>query len=94
MPSKADMVAKVAEESGITKAQAGRAVDALLDVISSTLSSGQNVTLSGFGTFRVTNTKARQGRNPATGAAITIPAGKRIGFSAGSRLNSMVKGGK
>lgn len=92
MPSKAEMVARVAEESGITRAQAQKAVDSLLSMIGSTLSQGQNVSLSGFGTFRVTNTKERQGRNPATGASITIPAGKRIGFTAGSRLSGMVRG--
>ena len=93
MVGKGDLVGQVASTTGLTRAQATKAVDAVLETISESLARGENVSLSGFGTFRVSNTAARQGRNPATGAAITIPAGKRIGFSAGSRLSSSVKGG-
>ena len=93
MPSKAEMVARVAEEAGISRGQAQKAVDSLLNMIGSSLAGGQNFSLSGFGTFRVSETAERQGRNPATGQPITIPAGRRIGFSAGSRLSSMVRGG-
>ena len=93
MPSKAEMVARVAEEAGISRPQAQKAVDALLNMIGSSLAGGQNFSLSGFGTFRVSETAERQGRNPATGQPITIPAGRRIGFSPGSRLSTMVRGG-
>jgi DNA-binding protein HU-beta len=92
MAGKPELVAKVADETGMTKVQAAKAVDAVLQAITSTLASGDSVALSGFGTFRVSATAERQGRNPSTGAPMTIAAGKRIGFSAGSKLSEAVKG--
>jgi DNA-binding protein HU-beta len=92
MAGKPELVAKIASSSGLTKAQAATALDSVIGAITGTLASGESVTLSGFGTFRVSPTAERRGRNPATGAAITIPASKRIGFSAGSKLNAAVKG--
>jgi DNA-binding protein HU-beta len=92
MAGKPELVEKIAAESGLTKANAAKALDAAINAITSTLAGGEAVTLSGFGTFKVTQTKERQGRNPATGAAMTIAASKRVGFSAGSKLSSAVKG--
>ena len=92
MAGKPELVAKVAEGSGLTKAQAGKAVDAIIDAIKETLATGEPVSLSGFGTFKVSETAAREGRNPATGAPMMIAASKRVGFSAGSRLSGAVKG--
>ena len=93
MAGKSDLVDQVASSSGLSKSQAQKAVDAVLDSITQTLAKGESISLSGFGTFKVSDTKERQGRNPATGQPITIAAGKRIGFSAGSKLSSAVKGG-
>ena len=92
MAGKPELVAKVANDTGMTKVDAAKAVDAVLQAITSTLASGDSVALSGFGTFRVSTTAERQGRNPSTGAPMTIAAGKRIGFSAGSKLSEAVKG--
>ena len=92
MAGKRELVDRITQETGMSKAQAGRVVDTTLNYISETLTSGESLTLPGFGTFRVTNTKERPGRNPATGQSITIPAGKRISFSAGSKLSGSVKG--
>jgi DNA-binding protein HU-beta len=89
---KSELQQQVAEQAGLNKAQAGRAVDAVLSSIESALKSGEEVRLTGFGSFRVTQTKARQGRNPRTGQSINIPAGRRPAFSPGSRLKQAVGG--
>ncbi len=89
---KTELQQQVAEKAGLNKAQAARAVDAVLDSISSALASGEEVRLTGFGNFRVTNTAARTGRNPRTGESINIAAGKRPAFSPGSRLKQSVSG--
>jgi nucleoid DNA-binding protein len=88
---KQDLTNTVAQETGLNKSQANRALDATLGAISSALSKGNEVRLTGFGTFKVTSTKARTGRNPRTGAPISIAAGRRPGFSAGSRLRESVQ---
>lgn len=89
---KAELQQQVAEQAGLNKAQAGRAVDAVLSCISDSLAQGEEVRLTGFGNFVVTRTSARTGRNPRTKAAIDIPAGKRPAFRPGSRLKSAVSG--
>lgn len=90
---KTELQQQVAEEAGLNKAQAARAVDAVLDSISKALANGEEVRLTGFGNFRVTQTAARTGRNPRTGEAINIAAGKRPAFTPGSRLKQAVSGG-
>ncbi len=89
---KTELQQQVAEEAGLNKAQAARAVDAVLDSISKALANGEEVRLTGFGNFRVTNTAARTGRNPRTGEAINISAGRRPAFTPGSRLKQAVSG--
>ncbi len=89
---KSELQQQVAEEAGLNKAQAGRAIDAVLNAIEHSLSHGEEVRLTGFGSFRVTATKARTGRNPRTGATIAIAAGKRAAFTPGSRLKQAVAG--
>jgi DNA-binding protein HU-beta len=89
---KSELQQKVAQEAGLNKAQAGRAVDAVLNSIEGALKKGEEVRLTGFGSFRVTHTKARTGRNPRTGESISIKAGKRPAFSPGSRLKEAVGG--
>ncbi|MSP81549.1 MAG: HU family DNA-binding protein [Alphaproteobacteria bacterium] len=88
--NKNDVIAKVADNAGITKAQATRAVDGVFDVIKATLSKGKEVRLVGFGTFHVTRRAASQGRNPRTGASIKIPASKQPKFRAGKALKDAV----
>ena len=84
--NKNDLAGVVAERAGITKAQAGEAVDAVFDAVTSTLKNGGDVRLVGFGTFSVSHRKATKGRNPATGAAIDIPASNQAKFKAGKGL--------
>jgi DNA-binding protein HU-beta len=84
--NKAELIDKVAAAAELNKASATRAVDAVLDEIASALKVGEQVTLSGFGTFSVTTRAARTGRNPRTGEAISIPASRVPTFKAGKAL--------
>lgn len=88
--NKNDLVAAVATSSGLTKADAGRAVDAVLDCITGSLKSGKEVKLVGFGTFHVTHRAASVGRNPRTGQQIQISASKQPKFKAGKALKDAV----
>jgi DNA-binding protein HU-beta len=90
---KSELQQAVADKAQLNKAQAGRAVEAVLEAITDALSRGDEVRLTGFGNFRVTQTAARTGRNPRTGETLNIPAGRRPTFTAGSRLKSSVGGG-
>lgn len=90
--TKTELSQRVAEEAGLNRAQASRAIDALLNSITQSLASGEEVRLTGFGTFRVAETKARTGHNPQTKETIEIAAGKRAAFKPGEALKSAVKG--
>lgn len=87
--TKADLVAAVAE-TGITKKEAGAAVDAAIDAIKASLAKGEKVSLVGFGSFSVKRRKARTGRNPQTGKEIKIKAKNVPVFSAGKGLKDAV----
>ncbi len=89
--TKNDLVAKIAKDSGITKAQAAKAANAMISAIEKALKSGQKVTFVGFGTFKVAERKARNGRNPKTGEIIKIPKKKVPKFVPGKRLRELVK---
>lgn len=88
--TKEELIEKVASGARLSKADAGRAVNALIGSITSALKKGQNVTLVGFGSFKVSKRKARKGRNPRTGETITIKAAKVPRFSAGKTLKDAV----
>ncbi|MEP4380761.1 MAG: HU family DNA-binding protein [Alphaproteobacteria bacterium] len=88
--NKNDLVASVAESSGLSKADAGKAVDSVLDNITNALQGGNEIRLVGFGTFSVAQRKATTGRNPQTGASIQIPASKQPKFKAGKALKDAV----
>lgn len=88
--NKSEFVLAVAEKAGLNKADAQKAVDAALETISDALRHGDNVALVGFGTFSRKETAERQGRNPATGAPITIKAAKKPTFTAGKALKEAV----
>lgn len=90
--TKEDLVNKVAQDTGITKAQAKKAVESFLDTISDGLANGGKVTLTGFGTFQVQKREARTGRNPQTGEKMLIPARKVPKFSPGKNLKKLVSG--
>ncbi len=87
---KVELVEKVAEEAGLTKADATRAIDATIAAITDALSKGDKVPLVGFGTFAVSKRAAREGRNPRTGETVKIAARNAVTFKAGSALKDAV----
>jgi len=88
--NKTEFVNAVADAAELSKADAARAVDAMIEVISKALKSGDTITLVGFGTFTVRERAARQGRNPQTGDTIKIKASKNPAFKAGKALKDAV----
>ncbi|HLU91982.1 MAG TPA: HU family DNA-binding protein [Pedomonas sp.] len=88
--NKQELISAVADNAGLTKTQAGVAVDALFDAITTALKTGDEVRLVGFGTFSVATRKASTGRNPRTGEEIKIEASKTPKFRAGKALKDAV----
>ena len=88
--NKTELVAAVADQAGISKKDAEKALKAFTDVVAEELKNGGKVQLVGFGTFEVGERAERQGRNPKTGEAITIPASKSPKFKAGRSLKDIV----
>jgi len=88
--NKNDLVAAVADDAGLSKADAAKAVDSVFDQITGSLKSGNEVRLVGFGTFAVTRRAATTGRNPRTGEAIQIAASNQPKFKAGKGLKDAV----
>lgn len=86
--NKADLIAKVSDDAGITKTQANAALDSFVEAVTKTLKGGGKVTLVGFGTFSISKRSARNGRNPQTGEVIKIKARKVARFKAGKELAS------
>ncbi len=90
--NKNDLIGVLADSTGLSKADATKAVDGMLDNITSALKKGDEVRLVGFGTFAVATRAASTGRNPRTGEAIQIAASKRPKFTAGKALKDAVNG--
>ena len=88
--NKGELIDAVAGAAGLSRADATKAVDGVLDAITGTLSNGGSVSLVGFGTFSVKARAARMGRNPRTGEAIQIKASNVPGFKAGKGLKDAV----
>lgn len=88
--NKNELIAKVAEDSGLTKSDAGNALEATLNAVMGALAAGGDVRLVGFGTFSVSERKATTGRDPRTGASINIPASKNAKFKAGKAFKDAV----
>ena len=88
--NKSDLIDAIAKSAELSKAAAGRALDATVDTIKKALKKGDTVSLVGFGTFKVGKRAARNGRNPRTGATIKIKAAKVPKFSAGKGLKDAV----
>nr|WP_024967271.1 nucleoid-associated protein HU-beta [Pantoea sp. IMH] len=88
--NKSQLIDKIAADADISKAAAGRVVDAFVGAVTETLKAGDEVALVGFGTFSVRERAERTGRNPQTGKEITIAAGKVPGFRAGKALKDAV----
>ncbi len=89
--NKTDLVNAVAEDTGLTKKDAEKAVASVIDQITGALKAGDKVQLVGFGTFEVRNRAAKQGHNPRTGEPMTVPASKLPAFKAGKALKDAVK---
>ena len=89
--TKSEFVDQVADRAGLSKRDAADAVDAFLDTIEDALKRGSDVSFSGFGKFSVSQRGAREGRNPATGDKIKIPASRVAKFTAGAGLKKAIK---
>ena len=88
--NKGDLITKIAERAGITKAQATDALNAVLDGVGDALKAGDKVTIVGFGTFSISRRDARTGRNPQTGKTIKIAAKNVVKFKPGKELSESV----
>ena len=88
--NKQDLIAKIANDAGLTKSSAAAAVESFLGGVAKALKKGGSVTLVGFGTFKTSARKARMGRNPQTGAAVKIPKRKVARFTAGKALKDLL----
>lgn len=88
--NKADLISKIAKNSSLTKSASEKALNACLESIQESLSNGDKLTLTGFGTFSVEERKARKGRHPQTGEEISIPASKVVKFRPGKDLKKKV----
>ncbi len=89
--NKADLISRVARDTRITKVQAARVIDSMLENITRALKRGDRASLVGFGTFNVSRRRARLGRNPQTGTPITIPARRIVRFTPGKSLKADVR---
>lgn len=89
--NKSELVEAVADKAGLSKADAERALNAMIDVVQGAVASDDKVTVPGFGSWSRTQRAARQGRNPRTGEIVQIPASKGVKFSAGAAFKSAVK---
>lgn len=88
--NKGDLINQIADDAGLSKSQAGAALNSVLDSVANTLGKGGKVTLVGFGTFSISHRSARTGRNPQTGAEIQISAKNVVKFKAGKELSAKV----
>jgi len=89
--NKGDLIHFVARDVKLTKVQAAKAIDSLVEHITRTLKRGERTSLVGFGTFSISRRKARTGRNPQTGAPLRIPAKKVVKFTTGKVLRAIIK---
>ena len=89
--NKSELIESAAAEADISKAAAGRALDAILDAVTKAVAKGDTVTLVGFGTFKSSQRAARTGRNPQTGAELKIPARRVARFRPGAELKKALK---
>ena len=89
--TKADLVSTIADDSGVTKATAEKALNSFMDAVIAALAKGDKVTLVGFGTFSVAQRAQREGRNPRTGATLVIKASKVAKFKPGNKMKDAEK---
>ena len=89
--NKGELIEAIAKSTSLTKADSGRALDAVIEAVTKTLKKGDRVSLPGFGSFSISKRSARTGRNPQTGEAIKIKARKVAKFKAGTKLAEAVR---
>lgn len=87
-----DLIDAVAGANGLSKADAKKVVDSVFEAIAGAAAKGDEVSINGFGKFKVKTSAAREGRNPATGATIKIAASKKLGFSAAKAIKDKLNG--
>lgn len=87
-----DVAELIAGEQGVSKADARKLVDAIFEAVASAAAKGEEVSISGFGKFKVKESAAREGRNPSTGETIKIAASKKLGFSAAKAVKDKLNG--
>jgi DNA-binding protein HU-beta len=87
-----DIVDQIAAAAGLTKADAKKAVDGVFAAIIAAAAKGEEISIAGFGKFKVKDSPAREGRNPATGAALQIAASRKLGFSAAKAVKDRLNG--
>ena len=90
--NKSELIDAIAAGAEVSKSQAESALNAMIDAVQDAVSSGDKVTLPGFGSWSQSQRSARQGRNPRTGEIVQIPASKGVKFSAGAKFKAAVKG--
>ena len=90
----ADLIERVAVEHGVAKEHTKKILDSAFAAIAAAASAGEEVTLAGFGRFKVTDRAERQGRNPATGETITIAASKKLAFTAAKNIRDALNAGE
>lgn len=88
---KPDVIKQISDVSGLTQADVNIAIKALVKVIQNNLKTGESVSLSGLGSFKSKDRKARQGRNPKTGAIVPVPAGKKVSFKPTTTLRKLIQ---
>ena len=89
--TRSELARQVAERAGLSTSKATDVTNVLLETILDSLSRGEEVRLTGFGTFRVTERREREARHPRTGEKITVPAGRRLVFSPSGRLTEALQ---
>jgi len=87
-----DLAERIAGDHGLTKADARKVVDAVFAAIADAAAAGDEISLNGFGKFKVKASAAREGRNPSTGATIQIAASKKLGFTAAKAVKDKLNG--
>jgi DNA-binding protein HU-beta len=87
-----DLADKLASETGTSKADARKSIDAVFATIAAAAANGEEISLNGFGKFKVKDTPAREGRNPATGETIQITASKKLTFAPAKAIKDRLKG--
>ena len=92
MMNSSQLIDRIASEHGLNRAEAKKMIDSVFAAITEAAVAGNEVSLHGFGKFKVKSTAAREGRNPSTGAAMTIAAGRKLGFVPGKSLKDKLNG--